>query len=102
MDDMYSDGPEESAEPKGQPEDDGKHEDTGEMTAVLPKSILAGKEFKPGEEVMLQIVSMHDDEVVVKYSTKGSEDEKSGEGEEPMGEMKAPADHQMAGNSMYE
>lgn len=47
------------------------------QTAVLPKAILAGKEFKPGEEVMLKIVQVNEDSVVVKYS------EPSGEEEEP-------------------
>lgn len=45
-------------------------------TALLPKTILAGKEFKPGDEVVLKIVAMHGDEVEVAYATEeGSEDE---------------------------
>lgn len=45
-------------------------------TAVLPKSILAGKTFKPGEEIVLKIESIQDDSVVVSYATgKGGEDE---------------------------
>lgn len=45
------------------------------VTAMLPKSILAGKDFKPGEEVVLKIVAMHDDQVEVTYaSEKGGEE----------------------------
>ncbi len=54
---------------------DGKEEE-GE-TALLPKSILAGKEFKPGEEVVLKIVHMYDDEVEVAYATGEEKDENS-------------------------
>jgi hypothetical protein len=74
--DMYSDSspqPEHEA-PSGEGYD-------GE-TAVLPKSILAGKEFKPGEEVVLKIVAIHDDSVEVKYASE-SGDEHSEGGEEP-------------------
>ena len=47
-------------------DDEGKMEGT---TALLPKSILAGKEFKPGEEVVLKIVHIYGDEVEVAYAT---------------------------------
>lgn len=47
---------------------DGEQEEEHETSALLPKSILAGKEFKVGEEVVLKIVSMHDDEIEVEYS----------------------------------
>lgn len=42
-------------------------DDTGQ-TALLPKSILAGKEFKPGDEVILKITHIYDDEVEVAYA----------------------------------
>jgi len=74
-DDLYGDGapsaqesPDESPEGKQEPEPE--KEESSEPTAVLPKSILAGKEFKPGDEVVLKIVSLHDDEVVVEYATE--------------------------------
>lgn len=61
----------ESSEPQ-------ESEDTGEATALLPKSILAGKEFKPGDEVVLEIVHLYEDEVEVKYAKeKPGEDEYS-------------------------
>lgn len=46
-----------------------------EPTALIPKSLLAGKEFKPGEEIVLKIVHIYEDEVEVEYA-------KSEEGEE--------------------
>jgi hypothetical protein len=81
--DLYGDGPEEQPmEKKG-----GEGEDEEYPTAVLPKSILMGKEFKPGDEVVLRITEMHDDQVVVTYAPAEKEegskekDEAEGEGE---------------------
>lgn len=39
-------------------------------TALLPKSVLGGKEFKVGEEVVLKIVHEYEDEVEVAYATE--------------------------------
>jgi hypothetical protein len=63
----------------GPPHDEGKEEMEGE-SALLPKSILAGKEFNVGDEVVLEIVAMHDDEVEVKYA----KEKKGGDGESRM------------------
>lgn len=75
-DNMFSDGapPEGAAAPK-------ESEGYGDgQTAILPKSILAGKEFKPGEEVVLKIVAIHDNDVEVEYaSEEGSKEEEAGE-----------------------
>lgn len=51
-------------------------EETGDNeTAVLPKSVLGGKEFKPGEEVVLEVTQVLEDSVVVKYASEsGGED----------------------------
>lgn len=54
------------------------HDESGE-TALLPKSILAGKEFRPGEEVVLKIVRVHDDEVEVEYASEKPETENKSE-----------------------
>ncbi len=54
-------------------------------TALIPKSILGGKKFEPGEEVVLKIVADHGEEMEVEYAT-----EKPGEKEEPMKEKPAP------------
>jgi hypothetical protein len=50
-------------------------EDSGGETALLPKSILAGKEFNPGDELVLKVVRLYDDEVEVAYAT--GKDEKN-------------------------
>lgn len=73
--DMVPAGPD-ATPPAGSP---GEKEEYGE-TALLPKSILGGKEFKPGEEVVLEIVHIYEDEVEVKYaSEEGSKEEEAGE-----------------------
>jgi len=69
-----SDTPDEAPMPKDMGEE--MHDEGDEPTALIPKALLAGKDFKPGEEVVLQIVRIHDDEVEVKYAT-----EKGGDGE---------------------
>ena len=72
-DEMFNDGP--------TPPKDGMEEgDKGEVTGILPKEILAGKDFKPGEEIVLKIVAIHDNDVEVAYASD------KGEGEEPMKE----------------
>lgn len=64
--------------PSGDYFDDGggaepKTEEKGERysgeTAILPKTVLGGKEFKVGEEVVLKIVAMHENDVEVEYAT---------------------------------
>lgn len=73
-----SDSEEEPSEPM---HDESMEKEGDSPVAILPKSILAGKDFKPGEEVVLKIVEIHDDEVVVEYAP-----EKGGEGEESYSE----------------
>lgn len=43
-------------------------EDSDEPSTLIPKSLLAGKHFEVGDEVVLKIVAMHEDEVEVAYS----------------------------------
>lgn len=77
-----------SDEPGEAPHDEvqeAKDAGADQPVAILPKSILAGKDFKPGEEVVLKIVEIHDDEVVVEYAP-----EKGGEGEEGGGGYSEP------------
>ncbi len=47
-------------------------------TALVPKGLLGGKEFQPGEEVVFKIVRFHGDEVEVAYATGESEKEEGG------------------------
>src|SRR5574342_131837 len=71
MPDAYSVGEDEVSEKDDSPMEE---EDEGEATALLPKSILGGKEFKPGEEVVLQIKAVYDDEVEVAYAKEKKDD----------------------------
>ena len=81
--DMFSDGPQPPAKTAE------TEEPSEGQTAILPKSILGGKEFKPGEEVMLKIVALHDNDVEVEYAPeKGSEEGQEGAEEE----MASPPD----------
>ena len=69
-----------------------------EPTALLPKSILAGKDFKPGEEVVLKVLRILDDQVEVAYATgEGSKEESPEPGPEMDSAPPAPA-----GNPNYE
>ena len=88
-DDLYSDGPaKESAEDKAPDDDKGENPDDT-VEAVLPKSILAGKEFNVGDEVVLKITAMHDDQISVAYApAKGGKDESGGEEAGEMPEAK--------------
>ncbi len=89
--DMFSDGPKQKMD-----EGDGMDEE-----GLLPKSLMAGKEWKVGDEIMLEITHIGEKDFGVKYaSEKGKSD---GDGEhEGMDTMtkKADADMEMEG-SMY-
>lgn len=54
-------------------------------SALIPKSLLAGKEFNPGDELVLKIVALHGDDVEVEYAT-GKDDSK--EGDAPMSDAR--------------
>lgn len=73
--------PKDSAEEATPEKDESKDDETMEgETALLPKSILAGKTFNPGDEVVLKIVHMGDDEIEVEYATaKGGGDDEDAE-----------------------
>jgi len=91
---LYDDSP--------SPADSGKapdapKKDMGEKTALLDKSILGGKKFEVGEEVVLKIVAEHDGEIEVMYSESPPADEKSKPEESNEGEMKS-----MGEPSMYD
>jgi hypothetical protein len=46
----------------------GKEQDDEGAEALLPKSILMGKEFNVGDEVVLKITHMYEDEISVVYA----------------------------------
>ena len=56
-------------------------EEEGAETATLPRSILMGKDFKVGDEVVLRITHMGEDEIAVEYAPEpagGGEEEEAG------------------------
>lgn len=68
--DLYSDGAAAAAPAAEKPEES---EDSGE-TALLPKSICPG--MNPGEEMVLKIVKVHDDQYEVAYAPEPEKEEK--------------------------
>ena len=89
--DLYSDGADTGDESKAESKpEEGQEDDATE--AVLPKSILAGKHFDVGDEVVLKITGIHDEQVSVKYAPAKEGDEDEGEeGGEESGKSEMPA-----------
>lgn len=67
-------------------EDKAETDETEEThpTALIPKTLLAGKEFKVGEEVVFKIVHMYEDEVEIEYAYDDEDNEESDSEEEKM------------------
>jgi hypothetical protein len=63
---------------KEKPEED---KDEGQKTYVLPKAVLEGKEFEPGDELVLRIVSMHGDQIEVTYAPAKEQEKEGGQKE---------------------
>lgn len=95
QEDMYEDGGSDEQHEGQESEKEGTSK-----SYPLPKEVLEGKDFKPGDELVLKIDAIHDDMIEVSYAP-AKEQEKSGEGEhEEMGE---PESAQAGGmSSMYE
>lgn len=67
------------AEEQNETLDEKTEEEGAGESALLPKSILAGKDFTPGDELVLKVVAMHGDEVEVEYaSTKSPKNKPKG------------------------
>ena len=77
------------------PKSEEKPDENNEQTALIPKGLLAGKDFEPGEEVVFKIVKMHGDEVEIAYATGEESGEDKGEGEGEDSEM-AKADKKLS------
>lgn len=83
--DLYTDAAPEAETPAEESEETPtSSEEATEPTAEIPKAVLGGKDFKPGEEVVLQVVQVMEDTVLVKYASE------EGGGEEEGGEYGAP------------
>ena len=88
------------AEPTEKPTAEPKEEKGEEATAVIPKALLAGKEWHPGDEIMLKIVQVNEDGAVVSYANeKGGEGEHAEEAPPEQAEAPNPGGGQMS--SMY-
>lgn len=81
--DLYADAvPAGESEPAAAPD---KEEASDSATAVIPTALLAGKEWKPGDEIVLEIVQVNEDGAVVKYASPKGEEKGEGEEEAPGG-----------------
>lgn len=67
---------------------DQENDHEAEATILLPKKALGGKEFKVGEEVVLEIVGDHGDELSAKYASEEGKAEKPANDE--LDEMSQP------------
>jgi hypothetical protein len=77
--DMYADAaaPAAPTPAPAAPEAEPKEEAASDsQTAELPKSVLGGKEFAVGDEVVLKINQINEDSVVVSYATEEHDDSK--------------------------
>src|SRR5215813_14044884 len=75
--DSMTDGPMDTEAPK---EDRG--DDYEGATGILPKSLMAGKDFKVGEEIVLQITRIGEKDFEVKYASEEGGEDKGEEYEE--------------------
>lgn len=90
--DMFSDSPDSMTK---EARDEGMEEE-----GVLPKSLMAGKKFKVGEEIVLEITRIGEQDFSVRYATEKGK--KEGSEEEEAGESPAEERAEMAGNSERE
>lgn len=89
QEDMYSDAEGSPAEEARETPEEESEEQEKAPEAEIPKSLLAGKDFKPGEEIVLEIVAVGEESVRVKYaSEKGDYEEE--EPEAGRGTMRGP------------
>ena len=82
----YYPGDSEEGSPPPKPEE----QETDSNTALIPKTLLAGKDFNPGDEVVFKIVAMHGEEVEIQYATEDKPEKKPtamDEAMDSMGEM---------------
>jgi hypothetical protein len=88
---MYDDGPAQMPPPTGAGSDAHASEAPGQPSALIPKALLAGKEFNVGDEVVLKITGMHGDSVQVEYAPEKGKGEEEYEGDK---EAEAPPEEQ--------
>lgn len=103
MPDYYPEMPtgDDSAPPQpDQPAPNESKDDMDADTALLPKSIFAGKDYKVGDEIKLKIVHDYDDEVEVQCmhdkKDNNSNDQSSSYMDDALGKMGQQPDEEMA------
>lgn len=76
-------------------------EESESATGILPKSLMAGKDFKVGEEIVLQITRIGENDFEVKYaSDKGEGGKEGGYEEAPDNSGKSDRYHTEMGTMM--
>ena len=88
MDESYSapvTAPGKGAEPSAEAKPSVDEENQMSDTAMVPTKILspAGEALQEGEEITVQVVSIHGDEAIIKYAPKKGGTEEPSEGETP-------------------
>lgn len=68
--------------PPAKEKDASESNEDGQKTYVLPKAVLEGKEFDVGDELVLRIVSMQDDQIEVTYAPAKDQEKEGSKGEE--------------------
>ena len=96
--DYYSDGSSEDSATPMQPEDNAgsPESDNMEQTATIPKSLCPG--MKAGEEVVLHIDKVLEDEYLVSYAREKGSEKPEGETQDMGEDVMAPPNS----SSMYE
>lgn len=75
-------------------------EEGGVQTALIPKSLLMGKEFNPGDEVVLKIVHLYEDEVEVEYAPEKKEEKEGMDDMHPEDQLDTMAHEPETASSM--
>lgn len=83
-------------------EDVAEAREDNEETALIPKSLLQGKDVDPGDQVILDVVHVYDDEVEVAYGTKDKDkDDEDEEDKDDMDEANDKLDSMASDASPY-
>lgn len=67
------------------PEEGGEEYETEGKVYTLPKAILMGKDFQPGDELVLKIEAIHDDRIEVSYAPAKEQESAPAEEAPPSG-----------------
>jgi len=59
-----------------------KEDNDDSASALLPKSVLGDHKLKPGDQVILEVVHIYEDEVEVKYGKKNKKDKDKDDSDE--------------------